>query len=1226
MAVKTYRVTAAGMDGLFADLVESDQTAANRTPDGWTVAKIASGSSADFRPGTKLASGNFNVSAKPASFVFTTISNAFKTPAALSGDFANTAWTFTFAMRAFSSASAQAGRIRLRVFKSVNADGSAATELTGATQVGTTTVALTTSADGTSIVTWSPGAITLSNEYLFFVIAWEITTASGSNTGDVIFRTGQAAGGSRIVTPDLATPAFVSGTDSGAGSEVGYVLFPSYHERIVNQTSGVLSFWELQEAAGASSAADSKGSNSGTPDTTSGSVTFGSTGLIAEGNAKSVRLAKGNLNFGDVLDITGTAAYTWEAWVKMNSFPPTSNHAEILSKRTFATTADANEFFVDSTHLYAIRGNGSINAGPLHGWSTGQIHHVVLAVNPGVNNAKTYIDGVQVDSTSVVGSANDTTNPFRLGGGDPAGSDQFDGWMSHAVVYNRQITAAEVLGNYKQGLFSPPIFVTGSDSNGATTESAIATPAVISGSDSGTSVETATELYLASGADVNGTTTEIASPRYLAASADTNGVTTETFAIAVPVAGSDAGSDSETATVLFLATGSDASGAGAQLAVLTAVLSDTDFNITNIGSENAAKNVANVGADSGSSSEIAAMLSLATDSDASGAGAQSATANAVISGADVNGVTAENGVVNIGTLSVSDVDSGSGSEVASRTAVISATDVNGASTEIAAFSASIAGTDSGTSSEIAALRPSAADSGTSVETALAGPVIISASDSGTSSETASAAVAATQTGVAQISLASGGTPVTQTAHSIKIRARVQSGNGKIRAQLWEGSNQRAPASGYIESSALSNSLADYTLAIADADAATITDYSNLEIRFWGYSAGGETNVYEVDQLWLETPVISGATVKSGTDTNGSTTENAAFSYLPAGLDSGSSSEIAAIAVAALDSNGVTVENATLRLVGIDSGIGSDNAVLLLAGADTGSGSENAVIQLSSADTGAGSEIAAMAAQIPATDANSATIENGSTSTNTLKNDSDNDANASVENAVIAYSAVGSDSGAGTESAGKAMTVADAGAGTDTASRQGFYAVSDAGTGSEASSLSASLTGADSGSETDAASAGVPIAGTDVGHGVEILTYLAHVAADAGAGSEASSRSAVVNAADLGGAIDFSTLLARVAGNDGSVSGDIAAYQAFFTGFDGGIFNDDATTFEHVTNIIEAILSVNEVNSVLLGVESQSESTLSGAKELQSILRNVNGNKSKLLSAGNDNDSKLVKVS
>src|SRR5262245_32086731 len=146
MAIKDYRV-AAGNDGNFGSLVDGvDQTAATRA-DGWTVAKIASGTSAEFDAGTKQTSGTFTsqtTTPKPASFLTGTTANAFKTPAAITGTFAATDWTFTFAVVAVSAASTQNGRVRLRVFKSVNASGASATELTSSTQVGTTVTNIVT--------------------------------------------------------------------------------------------------------------------------------------------------------------------------------------------------------------------------------------------------------------------------------------------------------------------------------------------------------------------------------------------------------------------------------------------------------------------------------------------------------------------------------------------------------------------------------------------------------------------------------------------------------------------------------------------------------------------------------------------------------------------------------------------------------------------------------------------------------------------------------------------------------------------------------------------------------------------------------------------------------------------------------------------------------------------------------------------------------------------------
>jgi len=245
VAIKTYYL-GFGQDGNFGALFDGvAQTAASRN-DGWTVGKIASALASDFDAATKQATGTFVTNTtRPSVLVTTATANAFKTPTALTGVFANTAWTFTFAVRAVVL-SAQAGRMRMRVYRSVNLDGTAATEITGATQVGTTSTVLSTTADVTTVVTWSPGAVSLSNEYLFFVLAWEITTASGSNTSDVVLRTGSTGpAGTRLVTPDFA-PTVVIGRVGGS-----LILGPAYDSSPTQTVTASTDWVNLANAAAA---------------------------------------------------------------------------------------------------------------------------------------------------------------------------------------------------------------------------------------------------------------------------------------------------------------------------------------------------------------------------------------------------------------------------------------------------------------------------------------------------------------------------------------------------------------------------------------------------------------------------------------------------------------------------------------------------------------------------------------------------------------------------------------------------------------------------------------------------------------------------------------------------------------------------------------------------------------------------------------------------------------
>lgn len=112
--------------------------------------------------------------------------------------------------------------------------------------------------------------------------------------------------------------------------------------------------------------------------------------------------------------------------------------------------------------------------------------------------------------------------------------------------------------------------------------------------------------------------------------------------------------------------------------------------------------------------------------------------------------------------------------------------------------------------------------------------------------------APTTTGTARLSLGSGVTPATRTAHSLKVRARKTNAahTATIRAQLYEGATAR---SAEYETTNLTTTIAEYTLALTDAEAAAITSYSDLEVRLRGYSSTGDLAVVEVAELRLEIP-------------------------------------------------------------------------------------------------------------------------------------------------------------------------------------------------------------------------------------------------------------------------------------------------------------------------------------------------------------------------------------
>lgn len=100
-------------------------------------------------------------------------------------------WTFSIGSRSTSGTTQFFGRMRYRwrVFKSTDPTGQTGlTELTGAVVVtAATTANLSTSSPGTVLsVTWAAPQITLNNEYIFILLAQEITTRDSFTSDDVL--------------------------------------------------------------------------------------------------------------------------------------------------------------------------------------------------------------------------------------------------------------------------------------------------------------------------------------------------------------------------------------------------------------------------------------------------------------------------------------------------------------------------------------------------------------------------------------------------------------------------------------------------------------------------------------------------------------------------------------------------------------------------------------------------------------------------------------------------------------------------------------------------------------------------------------------------------------------------------------------------------------------------------------------------------------------------------
>ena len=702
MAVKTYRV-AAGADGNFGALSESDQTAASRT-DGWTVAKIAAGNSSEFDVGVKQASGTFTsqtTTPKPANFLTGSTANAFKSPTALYGDFAATAWTLTFAVRA-GTASSQAGRIRCRVFASKNADGSSARELTGSTQVGTTSSALSTSADVTTVVTWTPsGVISMQNEYLFFVIAWEITTASGSNNGDVLIRTGTSTTGTRLVTSDLAAPTAKSGSDTNSTTtEVAGIGVRSSEGIAGGDQGGATSYqdmgdgsvaWTLPaQALGAPDNGVAQGGGSG-------SITVDTLRLIWDSTA----LANISAVSLDLWMFSDAAANTITVYISDGTNFVQLSGASVVSSGTTTTkytyTASSGLGVLSSAKAYI------------------DIHVTTNGLGDTV-----YLDAADLTITISVSNASESAS-VNTGSGTPKSSSDTNSTTTEANTLAAAISSTDADGTPVDtaSLAAKPQTT---DTNSTTTEnSSVAVPVAATDTNS-TTTETQLLTVGISTTDVNGTTTDSATLAARPSSSDTNSTTTENQSVSVPVASSDINS---TTTEIS--------------AITKIALSDSDVNSTTTETASAGAQVSTLDVN-GATTEGQGIRVASVDQNST------TTENTLlvvgITTTDTNGSTADN--ASTGTLRSGTDQNGTTTETTATTAQISATDTNSTTTEAASFTFALAGSDTnGSTTENSSLVVALTSSDTNSVTteAFSRSAAVSASDaSGSTTEVSTVSV------------------------------------------------------------------------------------------------------------------------------------------------------------------------------------------------------------------------------------------------------------------------------------------------------------------------------------------------------------------------------------------------------------------------------------------------------------------------------------------------------
>jgi hypothetical protein len=210
-------------------------------------------------------------------------------------------------------------------------------------------------------------------------------------------------------------------------------------DTIVLARSGLVSYLKLDETSG-TSAADSKGSNTGTYN---GGFTLGQAIPIASGKAVTLNGSTGRVQvpYNANIAFDATAGFTIACWIKTSNSG--GNGQRLVSRYTPGGAYPGYDLGLESDGRVKLYVGNSSQVDSVYTVNNGQWHHVVGTYQG--TTAKVYIDGLLAGTATLASPSLVSTADIQIGSPADLGPAWFGGTIGRVALYNRAITADEVM-------------------------------------------------------------------------------------------------------------------------------------------------------------------------------------------------------------------------------------------------------------------------------------------------------------------------------------------------------------------------------------------------------------------------------------------------------------------------------------------------------------------------------------------------------------------------------------------------------------------------------------------------------------------------------------------------------------------------------------------------------------------------------------------------------------